>query len=108
VHVIDLHRLGHHPWTRMFWQIKDLAQLLYSSDIEGIEDRDRLRFWTTYLGAGRPGLARRILRWCILFKWRRYRRHNLKRLRRMEAGERAAPMPAHLGANVPRSPRGAA
>jgi heptose I phosphotransferase len=77
VHVIDLHRLGRHPWTWRLWQVKDLGQLLYSSEVEGVEDRDRLRFWRHYLGAGRRGS--RWLRWCVLFKWRRYRRHNARK-----------------------------
>ncbi len=29
--LIDLHRLTHHPWSWRWWQLKDLAQLLYSS-----------------------------------------------------------------------------
>ncbi len=52
VFLIDLHRLTHHPWTWWWWQIKDLAQLLYSTDIEGIDDRDRLYFWRDYRGPG--------------------------------------------------------
>lgn len=76
VHVIDLHRLGHHPWTWRFWQVKDLAQLLYSSEIDGVGDRDRVRFWRTYLGERRRAPW---LRGAVLFKWRRYRRHNEKR-----------------------------
>jgi heptose I phosphotransferase len=77
VHLIDLHRLGRHPWTRRLWQVKDLAQLLYSSEVQGVEARDRLRFWRLYLG--RRGWADRWLRWCVLFKWRRYQRHNARR-----------------------------
>ena len=76
VYMIDLHRLGHHPWTRFLWQVKDLAQLLYSSDVAGVTARDRLRFWKVYLGAGRRQGMGRLLRRCILGKWRRYRRHN--------------------------------
>ena len=42
VFMIDFHRLAHHPYTRAFWISKDLGQLLYSSDVEGIDARDRL------------------------------------------------------------------
>jgi heptose I phosphotransferase len=80
VHLIDLHRLSHHPWTWRFWQVKDLAQLLYSSEVAGIDARDRLRFWRAYLGPGRHDLGASFLRRCVLFKWRRYQRHNAKRI----------------------------
>lgn len=76
VHLIDLHRLGRHTWTRRIWQIKDLAQLLFSSEIAGVDDRDRLRFWSAYLGGSREGIREKWLRSLIMFKWRRYRRHN--------------------------------
>lgn len=79
VHLIDLHRFQHHSWTWLLWQAKDLGQLLYSSEIAGVEVRDRLRFWRAYRGPQRRTLAGRILRWCVLFKWQRYRRHNRKR-----------------------------
>lgn len=79
VHLIDLHRLGHHPWTWRLWQAKDLAQLLYSSEIAGIHVRDRLRFWKRYLGMGAYRRQSRWLRQWVLVKWRRYRRHNAKR-----------------------------
>jgi heptose I phosphotransferase len=78
VFLIDLHRLAHHPWTWRLWQTKDLAQLLYSSDVPGISARDRLQFWREYLGPdarNRRGWLRRY----VLFKWRRYRRHNSRR-----------------------------
>jgi heptose I phosphotransferase len=78
VFLIDLHRLTHHPWTWWWWQIKDLAQLLYSTEVEGIDDRDRLYFWRDYRGPGPWRNARRWLRWGVLFKWRRYRRHNAR------------------------------
>lgn len=70
VHIIDLHRLSHHAWGWRIWQAKDLGQLLYSSEVAGVDARDRLRFWQAY--GGGPSWMRR---W-ILFKWRRYRRHN--------------------------------
>src|SRR5262249_20283238 len=78
VHLIDLHRLGRHPWTRQTWQIKDLAELLYSSEIDGVNVRDRLRFWRAYLDGERRTWRGRWLRWLVVAKWRRYRRHNRK------------------------------
>jgi heptose I phosphotransferase len=78
VHLIDLHRLRRHSFTWWFWQMKDLAQLLYSSELPGIDARDRLRFWRTYLGSQDPGWLSRPLRYGILVKARRYRHHNLK------------------------------
>ncbi|HYT95136.1 MAG TPA: lipopolysaccharide kinase InaA family protein [Gemmataceae bacterium] len=78
VYLIDLHRLGHHPWTWRIWQVKDLGQLLYSSEVAGLEPRDRLLFWRFYLGPARRTWAGRWLRWWVTFKWRRYRRHNQK------------------------------
>jgi heptose I phosphotransferase len=79
VHLIDLHRLGHHPWTWRLWQIKDLAQLLYSSEVPGVTARDRLRFWRLYLGPQRRTWAGRWLRRLVVAKWQRYRRHNDRR-----------------------------
>ncbi len=78
VYLIDLHRLGHHPLTWRIWQTKDLAQLLYSSDILGVDAHDRLYFWRAYRGTGprRPGGS--WLRRFVLFKWRRYRHHNAR------------------------------
>jgi heptose I phosphotransferase len=55
VWLIDLHRLTHHPLTRLWWQAKDLAQLLHSSDLPGITARDRLHFWRTYRRTARLG-----------------------------------------------------
>jgi len=78
VHVIDLHRLGRHRWTTFWWQAKDLAQLLYSSDLAGTTRRDRLRFWIRYLGADRRSRRSRWLAWAARFKAGRYRRHNRK------------------------------
>ena len=45
IHLIDLHRFGRHAWTSLRFQIKDLGQFLFSSELTGVEDRDRLRFW---------------------------------------------------------------
>jgi heptose I phosphotransferase len=80
--LIDLHRLAHHRLTWRIWQLKDLAQLLYSSEIDGIDVRDRVFFWKHYSGpGGRRGLGR-WLRWLVVLKWRRYRAHNLRRKQR--------------------------
>ena len=86
VQLIDLHRLGRHPWTWRLWQAKDLAQLVFSSDIDEIDFRDRLRFWLAYAGPDRHTLKGRLLRWFVMLKWRAYRRHNLKH-HRTKAGK---------------------
>jgi heptose I phosphotransferase len=78
VSLIDLHRLGRHRWTWPLWQAKDLGQLLFSSDIDEIDARDRVRFWSAYLGSKRRGWPARLLRRVVLMKWRSYRRHALK------------------------------
>jgi heptose I phosphotransferase len=88
--LIDLHRLAHHRWTWRLWELKDLAQLLYSSEIDGVDVRDRVMFWKHYLGprAQRGGL--RWLRWLVVLKWRRYRAHNLRRKERERMNESPA------------------
>ncbi|HWG44234.1 MAG TPA: lipopolysaccharide kinase InaA family protein [Gemmataceae bacterium] len=80
VYLIDLHRLAHHPRTWRIWQTKDLAQLLYSSDIVGVDARDRLYFWRAYRGPEprRPGGG--WLRRFVRFKWQRYRHHNARNM----------------------------
>ncbi len=78
VFMIDFHRLMHHPVTRLFWISKDLGQLLYASEIEGIDARDRLRFWRAYHGQGRQRWWRRWHRWIVEFRGRRYSLHNAK------------------------------
>ncbi len=79
LYLIDLHRLKYHPLTWPIWKTKDLAELLYSSGIIGVEVRDRLAFWRAYRGVGphRPRCS--WMRWFILYRWRRYRRHNARR-----------------------------
>lgn len=79
VYLIDLHRLARHRWTWRLWQVKDLAQLLYSSEVAGVTPRDRLAFWRAYRDAGPRGPGDRWLRRWIVLKWRRYRRHNARR-----------------------------
>jgi heptose I phosphotransferase len=78
VFMIDFHRLTHHPMTGALWISKDLGQLLYSSEIEGIDARDRLRFWRAYMGDARRGWRGRWLRQIVVLRGRRYSTHNAK------------------------------
>lgn len=73
--MIDLHRLARHPFLSFWWQAKDLAQLLYSSDVAGVTARDRLRFWKLYRGYGGQQQPWRWLTTLIRWKWRLYERH---------------------------------
>ena len=73
VRVIDLHRMARHPLTSLWRKAKDLAQLLYSSDVPGVTDEDRRVFWAGYRRHTRlPWLVALLAR----MKWRLYRRHN--------------------------------
>jgi heptose I phosphotransferase len=77
VHLIDLHRLGHHCWLRRRWRVKDLAQLLFSTwGVAGVTNRDRLDFLRAYLGTPFFGDAERALVRAVVRKARRYARHN--------------------------------
>lgn len=87
VHVIDLHRLARHRWSWPIWLVKDLAQLLYSSETLGVDARDRLSFWRAYLGSARRTTVGRWLRRAILYKWRRYRQHNARSMARRAFAE---------------------
>ena len=78
VHMIDFHRLGHHPLTWAWWRIKDLGQLLYSSFTPGVDVRDRLRFWRYYLEPRTPYEARWLTR-LVCFRGEAYFRHNAKK-----------------------------
>jgi heptose I phosphotransferase len=76
--MIDLHRLGRHRFTAPWWQGKDLAQLLYSSNVAGVTARDRVRFWKLYRsGWNNPprNWLLRLVRW----KWSLYERHARRR-----------------------------
>lgn len=74
--LIDLHRLARHRFSGLRWRWKDLGQLLYSTfDVEGIDDRDRARFWMHY----RRTMGLRFARWQrrrVVAKADRYRKHN--------------------------------
>jgi heptose I phosphotransferase len=90
VFMIDFHRLQRHRWTWPLWQSKDLAELLFSSEIVGVTARDRIRFWRAYVGTRRHGFFVALLRRLILFKWHLYQRHNRKLDRRKPSDSRLA------------------
>ncbi len=73
VQLIDLHRLGRHGLSALWWQAKDLGQLLYSSDEPGVEDRDRLWFWKCYR-EGMPRTRGRLVRFAARLRAWNYRR----------------------------------
>jgi heptose I phosphotransferase len=76
VRMIDFHRLAKHRWSWPIWQGKDLAQLLYSSDVEGVTARDRFRFWQAYGPREDHSTYRRWLAHYVRMKAGRYQRHN--------------------------------
>ncbi len=79
--MIDFHRLGRHRLGWQWYVSKDLAQLLYSSDVHGVNLVDRLRFWKLYRNGdwGESGRPPSWLRRLVIWKWKRYCRHNAKR-----------------------------
>jgi heptose I phosphotransferase len=82
--LIDLMRLKYSRVPR--WQVKDLAQLLFSSELPGITRTDRLRFFKHYLGLARlDSSARRLLR-RVQWKASVYQRHNRSLARRAPGG----------------------
>jgi Lipopolysaccharide kinase (Kdo/WaaP) family len=76
--LIDLHRLSSRPIGSDWLRWKDLGQLLYSTfDVEGVDDRDRLRFWRLY----RKRCLVPLAKWqvaIVRFRAGRYRAHNRK------------------------------
>jgi heptose I phosphotransferase len=83
VTMIDLHRLSKHTLGRTWFQIKDLAQLLHSSDVPGVTARDRVRFWKLYRLFWRGGPPSRRLLPLIRWKSRLYDRHSARKARRI-------------------------
>lgn len=81
VHLIDLHRLQRHRWTWPIWMLKDLGGLLYSSALDGVTRRDRLRFWRYYWRAATHTWPARFWAWCVRLKAANYQRQNAKRKR---------------------------
>lgn len=74
--LIDLGRLLESRLAR--WKIKDLAGLLFSSEIDGVSRADRMRFFKQYLGLSKLDAAAKRLARRVEAKAERYRRHNDK------------------------------
>lgn len=82
VHLIDWGRLQRRRWLPWPAQVKDLAQLLFSSWTEGVTTADRWRWWQVYsqeVGLRLGSWQERCLRWWITWKAKRYFRHNTRR-----------------------------
>lgn len=76
--LIDLHRLSSRRFGSSWLRWKDLGQLLYSTfGVDGIDDRDRLRFWRSYLKHC-PVAMPAWQAWIVRFRAARYRAHNRK------------------------------
>jgi lipopolysaccharide kinase (Kdo/WaaP) family protein len=88
VHLIDLHRLRRHAWASFWWQAKDLAQLLFSSDMPEVDRDDRMAFWRQYWDNRHGSFRARCLSLMIRIKNGLYHRHNRKKQRRRSAGPR--------------------
>lgn len=74
--LIDLGRLHESRLAR--WKIKDLAAMLYSTEIAGVTRTDRMRFFKQYVGLQKLDAAAKRLARRIEAKAKHYRRHNQK------------------------------
>jgi heptose I phosphotransferase len=83
VWVIDFHRLTLRGfWRRRDSQVKDLAQLLYSTfDVAGVTARDRVRFWKLYREGWDASPVARWVRAAAVAKAQRYESHNARHAR---------------------------
>ena len=79
--MIDFHRLAHHQLGWQWWQIKDLAQLKFSTvGVNGLSPRDWNWFWRLYRDGDWGNAMRpwRVAERIIVWKAARYERHNDK------------------------------
>ena len=82
VWMIDFHRLTFRGrWRRRDSQVKDLAQLLYSTfGVPGVTALDRARFWKLYRDHWEPGGGpARWVKTAAVLKANRYACHNARR-----------------------------
>jgi Lipopolysaccharide kinase (Kdo/WaaP) family len=71
VFLIDFHRLSRQRILPFLGRMKDLAQLLYSARVDGVDLTDVQEFWRLYGGS-------RLLGCAVRLKARHYARHNLQ------------------------------
>jgi hypothetical protein len=93
VTMIDFHRLQKHHFARPWHLIKDLAQLLYSSNVPGMTDADRQLFWQEYR-SGNWGGTTPPAAWLLRFiRWKagRYQAHHDRKQARRATLQPAAP-----------------
>jgi heptose I phosphotransferase len=84
VFMIDFHRLRRHRLAGRWFRIKDIAQLLYSThNVDGVTDRDALRFWKHYCAAlAAPKGLFTAVRWKCALYLRHSRRKSVKARRK--------------------------
>jgi len=75
--LIDLHRFGYHRLFAWRWQIKDVAQLVFSTmGVAGLNDQDRDFILEAYRGAEYRTVRDRWFEAAVRAKAHRYARHN--------------------------------
>lgn len=99
VFLIDFHRLCYSPLLGVRWLVKDLAELLYSSQLPGVTARDRLRFFRLYRNQRPTSLWQHLLVWLMCAKASRYTRANWEEVRRLNAPRTKIPFAPLPGAS---------
>jgi heptose I phosphotransferase len=75
--LIDLHRFARHQLLGWRWQIKDVAQLVFSTyGVSGLDDRDREFILKAYRGTETRTARDRWFESSVRYKAQRYARHN--------------------------------
>lgn len=89
LYLLDLQRVGRSSKISSHYRIKDLAQLVYSSQcVGGVSHTDRMRFFLAYLGQKTLQKKDKSLAQHVVSKVRRIARHDAKLMvRRRKRGE---------------------
>ncbi len=87
--MIDLHRLGRHRLLGTWYLLKDLGQLFYSANVEGVTKQDHLRLWIAYSQRRWPGIkvSKGLFLWLIQLRAKRYQRHHDRKIQRLVAAK---------------------